>query len=377
MGQRSFWVSPKWAFVSSASQNQDFLKNVYLSHNVNGMVTLLTQSDPTGVEARNGCQHGAAVRPATVSPDTMPGRVFWITGLSGAGKTTIGAALWMRLRDAGRAAVFLDGDRLRGVIADDLQHDPASRRQSAMRNARLCQMLSDQGLDVVCATISLFHEVQRWNRANIPLYQEIYLRVPIDELQRRDVKGIYAKARRGQIRNVVGMDVPAEVPETPDLVLDNHGELDAAAAVNTIWNRLAKPRRTGMASDHAAIPFGTKAETLAALASVLHTGHVLPQICFSVAAWRRDPDAVLCKIRSTAWAAECNHCSQQREDRGRRFELSGWTLSVGSGSERFRGYMLRDRESHRVVRRRRRRGRPVFPAADAQRRDDGGCRVFT
>ena len=294
------------------------------------------QIDPTGVEARNGRQHGAAVRPATVSPDTMPGRVFWITGLSGAGKTTIGAALWMRLRDAGRAAIFLDGDTLRSVIADDLQHDPVSRRQSAMRNARLCQMLSGQGLDVVCATISLFHDVQRWNRANIPLYQEIYLRVPMDELQRRDVKGIYAKARRGQIRNVVGMDVPAEVPETPDLVLDNHGELDAAAAVNTIWYRLAKPRRIGVVRDHTAIPFGTKAETLAALASVLRTGKVLPQICFSVAAWRRDPDAVLRKIRSTAWAESVIVRSSARTEDGALNSQAGRYLSVlgvkGSGA---------------------------------------------
>jgi glutamine kinase len=283
--------------------------------------------DPTGVEARTGCQHGAAVRPP--SPDTMPGQVFWITGLSGAGKTTIGAAFWMRLRDAGRAAIFLDGDTLRGVIADDLQHDPVSRRQSAMRNARLCQMLSGQGLDVVCATISLFHDVQRWNRANIPLYQEIYLRVPMDELQRRDAKGIYAKARRGQIRNVVGLDVPAEVPETPDLVLDNHGELDAAAAVNTIWNRLAKPRRIGVASDHTAIPFGTKAETLAALASVLRTGNVLPQICFSVAAWRPDPDAVLREIRSTAWAAESVIVrSSARTEDGASNSQAGRYLSV-------------------------------------------------
>jgi hypothetical protein len=87
------------------------------------------------------------------------------------------------------------------------------RRRSAMRNARLCRLLAEQGADVVCATISLFHEVQRWNRENIPGYREIYLRVPIDELRRRDSKGIYAGAQRGDARNVVGLDVPAEAPE--------------------------------------------------------------------------------------------------------------------------------------------------------------------
>ena len=134
------------------------------------------------------------------------GRVYWITGLSGAGKTTVGRELWQRLRTAGRSAIFLDGDALREVIAEDLGHNVASRRTSAMRNARLCRMLASQGTDVVCPTISLFHEIQVWNRRNIPGYCEIYLRVPMEELRRRDAKGLYAAADRGELRDVVGLD---------------------------------------------------------------------------------------------------------------------------------------------------------------------------
>src|SRR5580693_1645240 len=70
--------------------------------------------------------------------EASPGRVFWITGLSGAGKTTLGRELWRRLRAAGRPVTFLDGDALRAVIAEDLDHSAGSRRRSAMRNARLC-----------------------------------------------------------------------------------------------------------------------------------------------------------------------------------------------------------------------------------------------
>jgi adenylylsulfate kinase-like enzyme len=137
--------------------------------------------------------------------NASPGRVFWITGLSGAGKTTLGRELSSRLRVNGRLVTFLDGDALRSAIAEDLGHSARDRLRSAMRNARLCRLLSGQGADVVCATISLFHEVQRWNRENIPGYREIYLRVPLEELRRRDSKGIYAMAQRGDERDVVGI----------------------------------------------------------------------------------------------------------------------------------------------------------------------------
>src|SRR5579863_10310577 len=167
-------------------------------------------------------------------PESSPGRVFWITGLSGAGKTSVGRELCDRLRAAGGKVTWLDGDDLRSAIAEDLGHNASDRRRSAMRNARLCRLLADQGADVVCATISLFHEVQRWNRENIPGYREIYLRVPIEELRRRNSKGIYAGAQRGDTRDVVGLDVPAEAPEAPDLVLDNYGPLDVAMAVDRI-----------------------------------------------------------------------------------------------------------------------------------------------
>ena len=93
--------------------------------------------------------------------------------------------------------------------------------------------------------ISLFHEVQRWNRENIPGYREIYLRVPIDELRRRDSKGIYASAQRGDARDVVGVDLPAELPGPPDLVLDNHGDLDVATAVDCILTACASPDVSG------------------------------------------------------------------------------------------------------------------------------------
>ena len=235
---------------------------------------------------------------------SSPGRVFWITGLSGAGKTTLGRELWARLRAAGRPATLLDGDALRTVIAEDLDHSAGDRRRSAMRNARLCRLLAEQGADVVCATISLFHEVQRWNRENVPGYREIYLRVPIDELRRRDSKGIYAGAQRGEMRNIVGVDVPAEAPEAPDLVLDNYGALDVATAVDRILAVCA--RRNGAVATQPGhrVAFKTKAESLEVLAPLLRNGRVLPQVRFSVGDWRSDAARVLAAVTAAPWGSD-------------------------------------------------------------------------
>jgi adenylylsulfate kinase-like enzyme/phosphohistidine swiveling domain-containing protein len=236
--------------------------------------------------------------------EASPGRVFWITGLSGAGKTTLGQELWRRLRAAGRPVTFLDGDALRSVMAEDLGHSADDRRRSAMRNARLCRLLAEQGADVVCATISLFHEVQCWNRENIPGYREIYLRVPIGELRRRDSKGIYAKAERGDAREVVGLDVPAEVPETPDLVLDNYGALDVAMAVDRILAVCAGGNGASAAKPLHLVAFKTKAESLEALAPLLRNGRVLPQIRFSIGDWRSDAAGLLATVAAAPWGSD-------------------------------------------------------------------------
>ena len=258
------------------------------------------------------------------------GRVFWITGLSGAGKTTVGRELWSRLRSAGRAAVFLDGDVLRDAIADDLGHSGDDRLRSARRNSRTCRLLADQGLDVVCATISMYREVRQWNRENIVGYREIYLRVPMHELESRDHKRIYVRARSGELANVVGIDVPAELPDAADLVLDNYGELDPEKAVGLIWERLVAPGgAVGPGGAASSATFGTKAETLARLSATIQNARVLPQICFSVAEWRDDADSVLSKILAASWGSGplIARSSAKGED-GRTASQAGKYVSV-------------------------------------------------
>lgn len=163
--------------------------------------------------------------------------VFWITGLSGAGKSTIAGLLAARLRSAGRPVLQLDGDVLRAIFSPDASHSAEDRLRLATSYSHLCREVAAQGIDVVCATVSMFHSVRRWNREHIPGYREIYLRVPVDELKRRDPKGLYAAHQRGEARDVVGVDLPAELPENPDLVIDNHAGVSASAAAGMIWEK--------------------------------------------------------------------------------------------------------------------------------------------
>lgn len=162
------------------------------------------------------------------------GTVYWITGYSGAGKTTVAQRLVARLRDQGRTAVMLDGDVLRAVFGGLHGHGAGDRLALASAYGRLCDMLARQGIDVVCATISMFHTVRAWNRAHIADYVEVYLRVPAVEREARDAKGLYAAARRGEVGNLVGHDVPAEEPDAPDLVIDNVPPVTPDAAAEQV-----------------------------------------------------------------------------------------------------------------------------------------------
>ncbi len=176
--------------------------------------------------------------------DASAGRVFWVTGLSGAGKTTIGRLFFELLRARNAAAVFLDGDILREIFGNDLGHSREERLKSAMRNSRLCKMLADQGIDVVCATISLFRECQEWNRAHIPGYHEIYLRVPMRVLVERDQKQLYSRALRGEVKDVMGVHLPVEEPDRPEIVIDNDGSQAPQWIAKMLFEKLGQNQPT-------------------------------------------------------------------------------------------------------------------------------------
>ena len=149
----------------------------------------------------------------------MAGTVFWITGLSGAGKTTVGKVLYEKIKRKKDSVVLLDGDALRNTIAADLGYTQEDRHESARRNIRLCKLLGDQGIDVICCTICMFEDIRQWSRENNEKYVEVYLKVPMDVLKGRNQKNLYVDAQD----ELVGFGIGMEEPEKPDLVFMNDG----------------------------------------------------------------------------------------------------------------------------------------------------------
>jgi adenylylsulfate kinase-like enzyme len=167
------------------------------------------------------------------------GAVYWITGLPGAGKSTLARALAETLAARGRSVVTLDGDRLRPIVGLRLGFGLADRRAMALTYARLCWEFSNQGHDVVCATVSLVEAARRWARASIPGYREIYLRASAETVAARHPKGLVAAARAGRIHNVPGVDLPIEPPDAPEVLIDDQGdrtaEQVAEEVVASLW----------------------------------------------------------------------------------------------------------------------------------------------
>lgn len=147
--------------------------------------------------------------------------VLWLTGLSAAGKSSIGREIYRQLKLQHPECVLLDGDEFRAILGNQLGHNLNDRIENAYRIARMCQFLAAQQLKVICCTMSLYPEIWSWNRANISNYFEVYLRVNKETVSARDPRGLYAAAKAGTTSNVVGVDLAFNEPQSPDLIIDN------------------------------------------------------------------------------------------------------------------------------------------------------------
>ena len=150
------------------------------------------------------------------------GAMIWFTGLSGSGKSTIAIALERELHQRGILCRILDGDNIRSGINNNLGFSEADRIENIRRIAEVSKLFVDTGIVTIAAFISPSNDIRRMAADIIGQedFLEVYVSTPLEECERRDVKGLYAKARRGEIKNFTGISAPFEAPAHPALTLD-------------------------------------------------------------------------------------------------------------------------------------------------------------
>ena len=189
--------------------------------------------------------HASQVTPeARAAALGQRGTVLWFTGLSGSGKSTLSTALEARLIAEGRPTCVLDGDNVRHGLCADLGFSDEDRRENVRRVAHVAALFAHAGLIVSTAFISPFRAERALARALLPAgaFIEVHVATPLAECERRDRKGLYAKARAGEIPRFTGIDSPYEAPDSPELRLDTSGaSLDAL--VERVYQHLSDTGR--------------------------------------------------------------------------------------------------------------------------------------
>ncbi|MGM5488190.1 MAG: adenylyl-sulfate kinase [Nanobdellota archaeon] len=152
------------------------------------------------------------------------GFVLWFTGFSGAGKSTVAQGVYERLREMELKVENLDGDEVRTHLTKDLGFTRVDRETNISRVGFLASLLSRNGVGVVSAFISPYKESREKIRQQATNFIEIHVNAPLEICESRDVKGLYRRARAGEIQYFTGISDPYEAPETPELVLETHRE---------------------------------------------------------------------------------------------------------------------------------------------------------
>ena len=165
--------------------------------------------------------------------------LLWFTGLSGSGKSTIANALEHKLYQEGVKTYALDGDNIRKGINNDLTFSPEDRKENIRRIAEVANLMVDAGVVVLAAFVSPYKK-DRENIARIvgnDNFVEIFVNTSIEECERRDVKGLYKKARAGEIKDFTGVNAPYEAPDTPDVEIITDG-LSIEECVEKIYEKI-------------------------------------------------------------------------------------------------------------------------------------------
>jgi adenylylsulfate kinase len=165
------------------------------------------------------------------------GAVLWFTGLSGSGKTTIAHEVEEKLLEAGVPVEILDGDVVRENLSKGLGFSEEDRNTNIRRIAFVAHLLQRNGVFVITAAISPYKAIRDEARAMIKDFVEIYADAPLEVCESRDVKGLYAKARAGEIKGFTGIDDPYEAPENPEVVCNTDKE-DVSESAQKVIDKL-------------------------------------------------------------------------------------------------------------------------------------------
>ena len=163
------------------------------------------------------------------------GILFWITGLSGSGKTTIAKKIESHISKKYGSTLTLSGDNLRKIF-NFKQFSRKERLSYAITYGRFCKYITDNKINVIFSTVSLFHKVRRWNRSNISNYIEIYIKSDINKIIKRKKKFFYKKNHI----NIVGKNIKAEFPQSPNITIINHFKKSIDSLANELIKKVNK-----------------------------------------------------------------------------------------------------------------------------------------
>ncbi len=168
------------------------------------------------------------------------GFVLWFTGLPCSGKTTVADMVAEKVKETGRKIERLDGDVVRQSLSADLGFSREDRAENIRRISFVSKMLSRNGVGVITTFVSPYKDIRRQVREKVTNYIEVYVDCPIEECKKRDVKGMYKKAKKGEIENFTGVSDPYEIPGEPEIVIHTDRETPKESCARVMvylqWN---------------------------------------------------------------------------------------------------------------------------------------------
>ena len=166
------------------------------------------------------------------------GTLFWVTGLSGSGKTTISKKIENRINKLYGPTIAISGDDLREIFKFN-KYSKKERLILAYKYCMFCKLVTSQGTNIIFSTIAMFEEVRKWNRKNINSYVEIYIKSSVDQLIKKKMKKTYHK----KYKNIWGIHIKSELPKNPDILIDNNFKKSTTEMSNDLIKKIKKLKR--------------------------------------------------------------------------------------------------------------------------------------